>query len=104
MRKWLAVLFILLGTGVVAQLSEGYKDLRSYAKKKEVLPSDSGNYLENFYKNGLHYLYPLYKGFFQEQRLLKADTSLYYDNLTQAVSFTGDYASDWNWRNFRMKN
>ena len=93
MRKWLAVLLVLLSTTSFAQFSEGYKDLRAFAKKKEVLAADTGNYLENFYKNGLHYLYSLYKGFFQEQRLLKADTSLYYDNLTQAVSFTGDYAS-----------
>ncbi len=93
MRKWLPALFILISTGSFAQFSEGYKELRNYSKKKEVLPGDTRLYLENFYTNGFHYLYPLYKAFFQEQKLLKADTSLYYDQLCQAVAFTGDYAS-----------
>ena len=93
MRKWLPALLLLISTGCFAQLSEGYRELRNYSKKKEIIKADTSLYLENFYQNGFHYLYPLYKAFFQEQRLLKADTALYYDMLTQSVSFTGDYAS-----------
>jgi hypothetical protein len=35
----------------------------------------------------------LYKAFYNEQKLLKADTAAYLDNLKQALSFTGDHAS-----------
>ncbi len=93
MRKWLLLLFLLTTITDFAQLSDAYKELRTFSKKKQVLPADTSLYLDYFYQNGLNYLYPLYKGFYQEQRLLKADTVLYYDHLTQAVSFTGDHAS-----------
>ena len=93
MKKCLLPVFLLMAMGSFAQLSEAYKELRIFSKKKQLLPADSSIYLNNFYQNGLHYLLPLYKAFFQEQRLLKVDTSLYYDNLTQAVSFAGDNAS-----------
>jgi hypothetical protein len=94
MRKLLLPVFLLLMTQGFSQLTEAYKELRTFSKKKEIVHTDTTTlYLENFYENGLHYLYPLYKAFSQEQKLKKADSALYYDNLTQALAFTGDYAS-----------
>lgn len=93
MRTGLPFFFVLLQLTGYAQFSEGFRELSELSKKKEILPSDSSVFFGNIYKNGLHYLYPFYKAFYREQQLLQKDTGFYYDNLSQALSFAGDYPS-----------
>jgi hypothetical protein len=87
MRKCLLFLLLLItGTGF-SQFSEAYKELKTFAQKKEIVDTT-----RNF-SSSRHYFLPLYKAFYNEQKFIKEDTSSYSDNLTQALSFTGDYAS-----------
>ncbi len=93
MRKWLLIVGLLLCIHGFSQVSEGYKELRSYAQQKEILPADSSTFLSMYNKSGVHYLLPFYKAFYQEKALLKKDTGLYYQHLSQALSFLGDMHS-----------
>src|SRR6478609_957653 len=93
MRKCLLIVSLFSVTYSQAQLSEGYKELKSFAQQKEIQSSDSSVYLPMYNSKGIHYLLPFYKAFFHEKELLKRDTVLYYQNLAQAVSFLGDNAS-----------
>lgn len=87
MRKCLPLLLLLITGSCFAQFSEAYKELKTFAQKKEII--DTGHDIAA----RRHYFLPLYKAFYNEQQLLKADTSFYIGNLTQALSFTGDHAS-----------
>ncbi len=93
MRKWLLPLFLFTTVSGFSQLSDAYKELKDFSQRKEIVPLDSSIDLTIYYKKNLHYLYPLYKAFYQEQSLLKIDTGMYIDNLAQALSLTGDHAS-----------
>lgn len=93
MRKCLLIAFLFTIIHSQAQLSEGYKELKSFAQQKEIQASDSSVYLPMYNSKGIHYLLPFYKAFFHEKELLKRDTVLYYQNLAQAVSFLGDNAT-----------
>lgn len=87
MRKCLLLLLLLITGSCFSQFSEAYKELKTFAQKKEII--DTGR----IFSSSRHYFLPLYKAFYNEQNLLKTDTSAYVANLTQALSFTGDHAS-----------
>jgi hypothetical protein len=93
MRKWLLIVFLFTVICSQAQLSEGFKELKTFAQQKEIQPSDSSDYLSMYNSKGIHYLLPYYKAFFHEKELLKRDTVSYYQYLAQAVSFVGDYST-----------
>ncbi|MES2372982.1 MAG: hypothetical protein V4557_10410 [Bacteroidota bacterium] len=87
MRKWLLLLLLLITGSCFSQFSEAYNELKTFAQKKELVDTSRNS------SRTRHYLLPLYKAFYNEQKLLKADTSFYIDNLKQSLSFTGDHAS-----------
>jgi hypothetical protein len=87
MRKCLLPVLLLITGSCSSQFSEAYKELKTFAQKKESVDTS------RTFPSTRHYFLPLYKAFYNEQKLLKADTSFYIDNLAQALSFTGDHAS-----------
>jgi hypothetical protein len=89
MRKSLLILFLLPAFTGFSQFSDAYKELKAFAQQKEIIYKDTSR---NF-NNSRNYFYPLYKAFYNERELLKADTAAYLDNLKQVLSFTGDHAS-----------
>ena len=89
MRKSLLFLSLLTTTSSFSQFSEAYKELKAFAQQKEIVYKDTSRTFNNI----RYYFYPLYKAFYNEQKLLKADSTSYLDNLKQSLSFTGDYAS-----------
>lgn len=93
MRKGLLIVFLLTGLFGMAQISDAYKELRTFSKQKEIQPSDSSVYLQMYDKKGINYLLPFYKAFFHERDLLKRDTVSYYQDLSQAAAFVGDHGS-----------
>ncbi len=77
-----------------AQLSEQYLELKTFVGKQVSLQTDSSAFLFPFSNKEIHYLYPLYKAFQKEKQILALqDTTSFYGQLTQAISFTGDYLS-----------
>lgn len=77
-----------------AQLSENYLDLKKFIQSQKHLVLDSSDFLSIYHNKEIHYLYPLYKAFSQEQKLIGTQTTQgFYNDLSESVSFTGDYAS-----------
>ncbi|MES2003556.1 MAG: hypothetical protein V4450_03465 [Bacteroidota bacterium] len=93
MRKTILIVLVLITVYGQAQLSDGYKELRTFSQQKEIIPTDSSVYLPMYTVKGVHYLLPFYKAFYHEKELLKKDTISYYQNLSQALAFMGDQAS-----------
>lgn len=93
MRKILLPVLLLAANYSMAQLSEPFKELKSYIRSQPPkIEVDTTPYMDMFVRQkGTHYLLPLYKAFLQEQRGLPHDTAIYYENLAQAVSFLGDH-------------
>lgn len=92
----IALLFVscFIALSATAQLSEQYLELKTFAGKQTGLPTDSSLALYPYYHKALHYLYPLYKAFQKEKTILAAtNATTYYDQLSQALAFVGDYAS-----------
>lgn len=86
--------FTLITFCASAQLSEQYLELKTFAGKQASLQTDSSEFLFPFSNKTIHYLYPLYKAFQKEKQLLASqDKAFFYGQLTQAVSFAGDYLS-----------
>ncbi len=91
MRKYLLLLLLFTASYSIAQVSEPFKDLRDFIKSQPPkIGIDSTPFLDMYYKNGIHYLLPLYKAFLQEQKKIPKDNSLFYEMIAQAVSFIGD--------------
>lgn len=93
MRKCLLLLLVLISVSGFSQLSESFRELKIFSKQKEALHGDTSIYLSNYYQNNLNYFYPLYKAFYNEEKLFKKDSAAYIDDLKQVLSLTGDYAS-----------
>jgi hypothetical protein len=96
MRKILSVLllFVSSATLIQAQTGENYEYLKKYILAQPKLKIDSSNFLSIYHNKELHYLYPLYKSITQENRLIaNANSTQYLIDLSEAVSFNGDYLS-----------
>lgn len=93
MRKWILLFCCCAVSASMAQLSDGYRELKAFASGKEILSSDTSFFLGTNYKNSLHYFYPFYKAFYREDFFKKKDSAFYYDQLTQRLCMAGDYAS-----------
>ena len=71
-----------------------FKQIRSYTATQKPNKYDSSlKYLTNRLGFELHYLYPLYQAIGWEDKFKKLlGERRYYDNFSQLISFTGDYA------------
>lgn len=97
MRKKPVFLFLLLFSLVYqssAQTTDNFNDLKKYIQNQKKLNLDSSEFLSIYHNKELHYLYPLYKSFNQESKLINRSNEMqYHIDLSQALSFSGDYAS-----------
>jgi hypothetical protein len=94
MRYCLGLLFLLLILGANAQTGENFQYLKKYIVSQPKLKIDSSDFLSIYHNKELHYLYPLYKSFIQEQHLIDHSNPLQYlTELSESVSFNGDYLS-----------
>ncbi|GAC1527483.1 MAG: hypothetical protein NVS3B15_04350 [Sediminibacterium sp.] len=94
MRKLLLILFIFFSVNGFSQLSDAFKELKAFVRQQPPMTVDTTPYLSIYHKNELHYLYPFYKAFLQEPQLIRSQsTSGFYDDLSQAAAFAGDYNS-----------
>jgi hypothetical protein len=90
----LSFLYLLLFITTRAQTGENYQYLKKYILLQQKLKLDSSNFLSIYHQKELHYLYPLYKSISQEKKLIDVLTPIqYYTDLSESVSFNGDYLS-----------
>jgi hypothetical protein len=77
-----------------AQPNSSLISLRNYVSKVKPYPYDSA-FTDLHYVIGenLHYLYPIYQLLGDEKKFHQQWGPMYYDLLSQCVSFTGDYAA-----------
>jgi len=93
-KRLLFILPLAFLTVADAQLSESYKELRGHILGRRHWDMDTVPYISIYRKGELNYLYPVYQSTLYQDRLLATgDSKAYYDNLSQALSFTGDYAT-----------
>ncbi|MEI9807739.1 MAG: hypothetical protein WDO16_07610 [Bacteroidota bacterium] len=95
MRKYLLLpAFILYCSITTAQEYLPFKQVRNYTGIQQANKFDSlQKYLTNRIGFELHYLYPLYQAIGWEGKFKKLlGEKRYYDNFSQLLSFTGDYA------------
>ncbi|SKA12566.1 hypothetical protein [Sediminibacterium ginsengisoli] len=93
MRKILLSSLLLSGFATKAQLSEPFKELKSFSLNQHI-PTDTTPYLSFYHKGVINYLYPLYKAAVRQEQLVAAtDSRNYYESLSQMVSLTGDHAT-----------
>jgi len=91
----LAIAALFLSVSSYEQLPQPVQQLQDYSKKS----SPDGysprlKYLTLTPKNNLHYLFPFYHAFKDEQKFRKIYSDKgYYDELSQYFSFAGDYVS-----------
>ncbi len=94
MRKIGLGLCILMVVEGRAQISRPLQDLHNFIRKDPPkITIDSTSFLDLFTQNSLHYLFPFYKGFLQEQEKKVIDTGMHYNMLAEAAAFTGDMTS-----------
>lgn len=87
-------LLILLAVEGKSQISRPLQDLQNFIRKDPPkITVDSSNYLDLFAQNSLHYLYPFYKGFLQEQERKVSDTAMHNSMLAEAAAFLIDMPS-----------
>lgn len=87
-------LLILLAVEGKSQISRPLQDLQNFIRKDPPkITVDSSGFLDLFSQNGLHYLYPFYKGFLQEQEKKVSDTGMHNNMLSEAAAFLGDMPS-----------
>jgi hypothetical protein len=86
--------FILFAALATAQEYIPFRQIRSYTSIQKASRFDSlQKYLTNRLGFELHYLYPLYQAVGWESKFKKLlGEKRYYDNFSQLLSFTGDYA------------
>jgi hypothetical protein len=96
MIKYLLVFILVFFSAflVTAQDYLPFKEIRSYTFTQKPNKYDSSlKYLTNRLGYEIHYLYPLYQAIGWEDKFKKLmGEKSYYDNLSQFISFTGDYA------------
>jgi hypothetical protein len=95
MRKYLLLLtFVIYTSLLTAQEYIPFKQIRAYTSIQKANRFDSlQKYLTNRLGFELHYLYPLYQAVGWESKFKSLlGEKRYYDNFSQLLSFTGDYA------------
>jgi hypothetical protein len=85
---------MLISFLVTAQVYLPFKEIGSYTGNRKANKFDSSlKYLTNRLGYELHYLYPLYQAVGWEDKFKKTlGEKRFYDNFSQFLSFTGDYA------------
>ncbi len=87
-------LFVWILFTANAQTGENYQYLKQYILTQQNLKVDSSNFLSIYHNKELHYLYPLYKSFNQEKKIIDHLSAFqYYNDLSEIISFNGDYLS-----------
>ena len=87
-------MFVWVLVNANAQTGENYQYLKQYILTQQNLKVDSSNFLSIYHNKELHYLYPLYKSFNQEKKLIEYLSPVqYYSDLSETISFNGDYLS-----------
>src|SRR5215467_4641436 len=91
----LSCFYILTGHLCVAQDNRQLHNLHDFLMTNKPPGLDSTINDINYLPNGnLHYLYPIYQLFANEEKFKNAyGTSSFYNQLSEAVSFAGDYSS-----------
>ncbi|HEY6505968.1 MAG TPA: hypothetical protein VIZ28_18465 [Chitinophagaceae bacterium] len=95
MRKYILLpAFALISLLAAAQVYLPFKQVQSYTQLQKASKFDSlQKYLTNRLGFELHYLYPLYQAIGWEEKFKTLlGEKRYYDNFSQLLSFTGDYA------------
>jgi hypothetical protein len=95
MRRYsLLPALILISSLVTAQVYLPFKEIRNYTDNRKANKFDSlQKYLTNRLGFELNYLYPLYQAIGWEDKFKKLlGEKRFYDNFSQLLSFTGDYA------------
>jgi hypothetical protein len=79
---------------LIAQDYAPFRQIRNYTKNQTPNKFDSSlTYLTNLLSFEIHYLYPLYQAIGWEDKFRKLlGEKNYYEDLSQFISFTGDYA------------
>lgn len=93
-RYYILAVFILISSYIPAQVYLPFKQVRQYTQAQKASRFDSlQKYLTNRLGFELHYLYPLYQAIGWEDKFKNLlGEKRYYDNFSQLLSFTGDYA------------
>jgi hypothetical protein len=95
MKSFITGILILAAQQMVfSQSDPNLQKLKSFAAKYYPRGFDSSlHYIDLQPGNNLHYLYPLYQFFKQEEKFRNIFGNDYYDQLSESLSFTEDYRS-----------
>jgi hypothetical protein len=96
MKKYLLLFILVFFSSFLTQAQDylPFKEIRNYTATQKPNKYDSSlKYLTNRLGFEIHYLYPLYQAIGWEDKFKKLmGEKRYYDNFSQLISFTGDYA------------